>query len=1137
MNHKEKKTCKWRRSMSIVLSAALMFSAVPVSGAGASEAVQPSMPAAHAEGTGEADATPSESSAFGVKYKVEKNENGSEYVSITGLAEDFLDYVDDEGAYAFPKEINGVLVEALKCGYTILPDEVKKNTLPDGLYRWDGDGPSYFNGNNLREVYILYLGDLTKAAGLSYLSMHTLISPYNYGDDGETLIGSKEGMDIYLYTPNLGSAAYIVDQSACWSALPEEYMCKVHVRSEAVANKFASKTFANKVKGKCVAVVDVEVTLFQELQYDLYRAKRLKEEDYTKGSWAGFKAAIESAEALSEGAEDGAITEAKTVLANAKGALVSLTELKAALTQASEKEKDIYTKSSWTALEEAVAAAGKIADDISAEDLAVITKAVTDALSGLEELKASTLVITCADVQAPARPDPQVTENTSGGEVTFEYCETIEFEHPLDYIPWYGNWHYYVRAHSTKTDEYAAAVSEPVGFRITPAEPQGEGYSLDEETGVLTITDSDMIENSKVIGEMPWLTLRNKVKSVKFQFPEGSKLTKIGAYAFYGMNEIETMELPAGIEEVGAYAFADCEKWADVIAMEGIAAGEGAFQKCASLEGIVTLADDMKTIPDSLFAGCGKLNGGAEDYPLPSRAERIGKKSFQGTGIRTYRMPVQLKEIGEEAFKASGVTVFAIPKTVELIEKHSFKDCAKLEYLEFENDNYTEENLKLSEQQYFSGGKYYTTEETLEGLPLDAVVLCDGATYDLLAPHAGYYVIQYSGKTISVGWPASILRHTGEYVGGFLEEIRTEIDSVAVLNQADYSPEAWEALQTALAEVEERLGQGESNYEKRKNSTAAREILAVGIRACLDSFYTNTKAMSESQQAKEDYDQEADSWIDLEDAMTDAEILLKAERPTPEELLDAIAILKRTAGSLDYSPLGAAKAALDAAIAGPAGKNESDYTPESWKAYQDAVREAEEIRKTGNQQQMEAAAEKVSQAEKALVRKDSQTAAPTLDPTKAPDTSASPDPGNTNASPSPSPSVQPGASQTPKPDASAKPNVTARPGSQGGTQNNKPAVKVKKATVKKAKSSKKKTLLVQWKKISGVTGYQVQLARNKKFTKGKKTYTVKKAKVTKKTINKLKRKKTYYVRVRGYRTVKGKKHYGGWSKYKKTKVK
>ena len=91
--------------------------------------------------------------------------------------------------------------------------------------------------------------------------------------------------------------------------------------------------------------------------------------------------------------------------------------------------------------------------------------------------------------------------------------------------------------------------------------------------------------------------------------------------------------------------------------------------------------------------------------------------------------------------------------------------------------------------------------------------------------------------------------------------------------------------------------------------------------------------------------------------------------------------------------------------------------------------------------------------------------------------------------------------------------------------------------MKKAKSTKKKTIQVQWKKLSGVTGYQVQTALDKKFKKGKKTYTVKKAKTTKKTIKKLKSKKKYFVRIRAYKTVNGKKYYGSWSKAKSVKVK
>ena len=100
--------------------------------------------------------------------------------------------------------------------------------------------------------------------------------------------------------------------------------------------------------------------------------------------------------------------------------------------------------------------------------------------------------------------------------------------------------------------------------------------------------------------------------------------------------------------------------------------------------------------------------------------------------------------------------------------------------------------------------------------------------------------------------------------------------------------------------------------------------------------------------------------------------------------------------------------------------------------------------------------------------------------------------------------------------------------------------KPKATSIKKLTKGKKK-FKVAWKKISGVTGYQIQYATDKKFKKNKKTVTVKGSKTTSKTISKLKSKKTYYVRVRTYKTVKvnGKstKVYSSWSKVKSVKTK
>ncbi len=103
------------------------------------------------------------------------------------------------------------------------------------------------------------------------------------------------------------------------------------------------------------------------------------------------------------------------------------------------------------------------------------------------------------------------------------------------------------------------------------------------------------------------------------------------------------------------------------------------------------------------------------------------------------------------------------------------------------------------------------------------------------------------------------------------------------------------------------------------------------------------------------------------------------------------------------------------------------------------------------------------------------------------------------------------------------------------------AKKQKNAKIKKLTKAKK-SFKVTWKKVSGVTGYQIQYSTSKKFTKKTtKSVTIKKNKTTSKTVKKLKAKKKYYVRVRTYKNVKlnGKtvKVYSSWTKAKTVKTK
>ena len=87
----------------------------------------------------------------------------------------------------------------------------------------------------------------------------------------------------------------------------------------------------------------------------------------------------------------------------------------------------------------------------------------------------------------------------------------------------------------------------------------------------------------------------------------------------------------------------------------------------------------------------------------------------------------------------------------------------------------------------------------------------------------------------------------------------------------------------------------------------------------------------------------------------------------------------------------------------------------------------------------------------------------------------------------------------------------------------------------KLKAGKKK-VTVTYKKVSGATSYKVTYSTSKKFKKAK-TVTVTSGKTVKKTISKLKSKKTYYVKVCAVKKVKGKNFTGKWSGVKSVKVK
>ena len=134
------------------------------------------------------------------------------------------------------------------------------------------------------------------------------------------------------------------------------------------------------------------------------------------------------------------------------------------------------------------------------------------------------------------------------------------------------------------------------------------------------------------------------------------------------------------------------------------------------------------------------------------------------------------------------------------------------------------------------------------------------------------------------------------------------------------------------------------------------------------------------------------------------------------------------------------------------------------------------------------------------------------------------------ATPTAKPTAVPTAIPTLKPTIAPTVTPSATPDNSDKISGKKTLSKV---ILRVPKNKKGRKLVVRWNAVKDVKGYQLQYALNKKFKKKKSVQTKK----TKYTIKKLKKKKTYYIRVRAYKMNGKKKVYGKWSTVKKVKIK
>lgn len=200
---------------------------------------------------------------------------------------------------------------------------------------------------------------------------------------------------------------------------------------------------------------------------------------------------------------------------------------------------------------------------------------------------------------------------------------------------------------------------------------------------VYTLDISDLIIPEQTIPD--FFLFDTNVSRV--ELPEGTK--KIGKCAF-SATEVKVLDLPASVESIGDYAYADCKKLKVVTLNGNISMGKGIFKGCVKLD-LVKFDPTPVIIPESMFEDCTALN-----FTIPSGVKELGSKSLRHTASKVANL-----------------------QSVEKVGDYAYADCPRLESIEIDATRPIE----------FSKGVFFCDKELAE------IPSWEGNIPDLFAAH------------------------------------------------------------------------------------------------------------------------------------------------------------------------------------------------------------------------------------------------------------------------------------------------------------------------------------------------------------------------------------------------------------------
>ena len=365
------------------------------------------------------------------------------------------------------------------------------------------------------------------------------------------------------------------------------------------------------------------------------------------------------------------------------------------------------------------------------------------------------------------------------------------------------------------------------------------------------------------------------------------------------------------------------------------------------------------------------------------------------------------------------------------------------------------------------------------------------------------------------------------------KELGKQMRAFEELNPDDYTESSYKTAKEIYDEIDATADDDVTEDISKEFVTKLANAMKALVKVASSDELAGLNSAIESASVLDENSYTAASWKDADIASAVANAKTAAESKEKDSVVSAKTALDSAVAKLVKA---GDKAALEAKIKEANAIAEGDYTTESYKILKDTVAAAEQrITERAAQADLDKAVADIQTAISNLKKKEAAGTPSSVPSQKPTDTSA---PTESTA-----PVNTPSAEPTKKPEETTKPttkptvNPTVKP-TVKPTKKPTKTTTVKVAAVKgvKVKNAKKLKAVVSWKKVSKASGYEVYRATKKKGS-FKKIATIKKGSVVKYTNKKLKKKKSYFFKVRAYRVSGKKKVYGKYSSTVKVTIK